>query len=325
MPWKLLLRMGKIKPTPEAIDSFMMLGDRMSKRVKDELLRIATEDIYWGVITPSQAALMLYGLPPPTPLETISLMEKTFVEKEKMLEPKYIKILEKIVGIYKDFEHGKIKEIKGEEIDSLLKDSEDYIKRLKELVKQIEKLAGEKTVMQLYDDTFSILQNIFGRESKGSEQKLVEQFKKEIINKGEFAPRSFNTLQEIIKARADYKKGKLTRQEIDRVRRDAQEFIHSLTEYTQRKELIGIEKTKLRVKIDGSIGELYLFADAAYLTDAHKKDVKKINFKLRRLEESNLDELTERLKNIPKELELTTDRLRDVEKILGKDISLVFN
>jgi hypothetical protein len=76
---------------------------------------------------------MLYGLPPPTPKQTAPEMRKVFVEKEKMLEPKYINILEKIVGIYKDFEHEKIKEIKGVELDKILKDTEDYLKRLKDL------------------------------------------------------------------------------------------------------------------------------------------------------------------------------------------------
>ena len=34
-------------------------------------------------------------------------MKRIFVDKEKMLEKKYLDILEKIVGIYKDFEHEK--------------------------------------------------------------------------------------------------------------------------------------------------------------------------------------------------------------------------
>ena len=71
-------------------------------------------------------------------------MKRVFVDKEKMLEKKYIDILEKIVRVYKDFEHEKIKEIKGAELDEMLKGTEDYLERLKNLRTQIEKNAQEK-------------------------------------------------------------------------------------------------------------------------------------------------------------------------------------
>ncbi len=100
LPWKALLKMGRLKPSPEAIDMFMSMGDKTIKRAKATLLDILVQDIYWGIMTPSQALLMLYGLPPPTPKQTASEMKKIFFDKEKMLEKKYLNILEKIVGIY---------------------------------------------------------------------------------------------------------------------------------------------------------------------------------------------------------------------------------
>src|SRR3989344_984775 len=146
MPWKALLKMGKLKPSPEAIDMFMSMGDNTVKRAKRALLDILLGDIYWSVITPSQALLMLYGLPPPTTKETFKEMKRIFVDKEKILEPKYIKILEEItIKYYKGYEHEKIKEVSGKEIDKLLKDTEDYLKRLKELQAQIEKQVQQKT------------------------------------------------------------------------------------------------------------------------------------------------------------------------------------
>ena len=96
MPWKSLLRMGKLKPSPEAIDMFMSMGDKTVTRVKSALLDVVINEIYWGITTPSQALLMLYGLPPPTPKQIVSEMKRIFVDKEKMLEKRYINILEKI-------------------------------------------------------------------------------------------------------------------------------------------------------------------------------------------------------------------------------------
>ncbi len=91
MPWKALLKMGKLKPSPEAIDMFMSAGDQTVKRVKRTLLDIVIHEMYWGILTPSQAILMLYGLPPPTPKQVVSEMKRVFVGKEKMLEAKYVR------------------------------------------------------------------------------------------------------------------------------------------------------------------------------------------------------------------------------------------
>src|SRR3990167_7917988 len=104
MPWKLLLKMGRIRPSQEAIDMQLEIGAKLLERVKARLLSIVSEDLYYAALNPSQAALMLYGIPPPTPKETVTLMEDIFVKKEKLLEKKYVDILERIRKYYKDFE-----------------------------------------------------------------------------------------------------------------------------------------------------------------------------------------------------------------------------
>src|SRR3989338_5277399 len=47
MPWKQLLRMGRIKPSREAIDLFMSSGEQSISRVKLRLKDIGMEDIYY--------------------------------------------------------------------------------------------------------------------------------------------------------------------------------------------------------------------------------------------------------------------------------------
>ncbi len=241
MPWKVLLKMGKLKPSPEAIDMFMSMGDKTVKRAKMALLDIVVHEIYWGITTPSQALLMLYGLPPPTPKQIVSEMNKIFVEKEKMLEKKYINILEKIVNIYKDYEHEKIKDIKGAEIDKLLDDTEDYLKRLKELREQIEKRAMEKTIEQIYEDTFVILKSMFGNKSQ---QKIIEEFDKQFVKKGKFSQQHLRILKDIVAARAEFRKGKSTSHRIDEARKNASILINDLIEYNQRCELINKKEEK---------------------------------------------------------------------------------
>jgi predicted nucleotidyltransferase/uncharacterized protein (UPF0332 family) len=240
MPWKALLRMGKLKPSPEAIDMFMSMGDKTVKRVKAALLDVVVNEIFWGVTTPSQALLMLYGLPPPTAKHgLVADMKRIFVDKEKMLEKRYITILERVVEIWRDYEHEKIKEISGTEVDKLVKDTEDYIKRLKELREQIEKKSQEKTIDQIYKDVFSLLKNMFGNKSQDM---LISEFEKQLVKKAKFAPQHLRILKDIVSARAEFKKGKSNSHKVDEARKNASILINDIIEYNQRCELVSKKK-----------------------------------------------------------------------------------
>jgi predicted nucleotidyltransferase/uncharacterized protein (UPF0332 family) len=240
MPWKALLKMGKLKPSPEAIDMFMSMGDKTVKRVKSALLDVVVNEIFWGVTTPSQALLMLYGLPPPTAKHgLVQDMKRIFVEKEKMLEKKYIATLEKVVEIWRDYEHEKIKEISGTEVDKLLVETEEYLARLKELREQIEKKAQEKTIEQIYEDTFKILKAMFGSKSQ---QKLIEEFETQLIKKAKLAPQALRYLNDIITAKNEFKKGKMNLHKVDEARKNAMILINDLIEYNQRCDLNNVKK-----------------------------------------------------------------------------------
>lgn len=245
MPWKALLKMGKLKPSPEAIDMFMSLGENSMKRAKAGLLDIAVQDIYWGVTTPSQAMLMLYGLSPPAPKHLAEEMRKVFFEKEKMLEKKYIDILEKIVKLYKDYEHEKVKEVSGKQIDDLIRDMNDYLKRLKELKEQIEKRTHEKTIIQIYDDVFHLLTTLIGKKPQA---KILEDFEKIYVKKGKFTNQHLRIIKDVITAKAEFKKGKMNAHKVDEARKNAVILINDLIEYQQRQDLSVFEKGKLKIK-----------------------------------------------------------------------------
>jgi uncharacterized protein (UPF0332 family)/predicted nucleotidyltransferase len=271
LPWKLLLRMGKIKPSPEAIDRFMSMGDKTKEIIKNKMLDIVIGDLYWSITTPSQALLMLYGIPPPNAYELIKEMKRIFVDKEKMLEPKYIDILQKIViDYYKGFEHQKIKEVTGKEIDELLRDAEDYMKRLKELREEIEKRAEEKTIKETYENVFKLLKNILGNKS---EEDIQKEFEKELVKKGKVDPKSLQVLEEIIDAKKRYSsKKKPTKYEIEDIRKNTSYLINHLIEYGQRRELSDIRKISLRLifgKDKKKTAEIYLTSPLFALVENH--------------------------------------------------------
>ena len=328
MPWKLLLKMGKIKPSPEAIDMFMSLGERVSENVRKKLNEIATEDIYWGIITPSQAVLMLYGVAPPTPKETVPLMREIFVKREKLLEQKYVDILDKIVKLYKKYEHEEIRTITGKEIDLLLEQSSKYIKRLKELMDQIEKKASEQEIVQIYDDVFDLLNKILG---KASEAVIIKKFNTKLIKKGRISLRNLSLLKKIVDLKKKYKKQKITKHNLSEVRKAAHELVSILLEYSQRKELLELDKCKVtisyKIKKEGKeikkMGELILFKNFAFvIPDIASDEIKKISDK--KIKNSSKEELKEALKKKEQvEKKISPEILFILKKLFG-EFELIF-
>ena len=234
MPWKALLKMGKLKPSPEAIDLFMSMGDKVVPGSKRTLLSDIFVNIFWGVTTPAQAILMLNGNPPPNAKkELVKDFTREFYNT-KMIEKKYIDFLDKVVNTWRDYEHEKIKEISGAEIDKFLKQTEDFIKRLKELRKQIEKKTNEVTIERIYKDVFELLKEVTG---KKSQEEIINVFEKDFVKKGKFAPQSLRILRDVVIARTQFKKGKLDAHKVDHARKNADILINDLVEYNQRCEL----------------------------------------------------------------------------------------
>lgn len=286
LPWKLLLKMGKITPSPEAIEKFMSMGEKTKDMVNRRMID-AMMDIFWSILSPSQALLMLHGVPPPNVRETVKEMKRVFHDQEKMLEKKYLDILEKItIKYYKGYEHGKIKEISGKEIDDLMKDAGDYMKRLDELRSEIEKRAQKRTLEETYDNIFKLLKHLFGNKS---EPALVRQFEKELIKKGRADPKNLHILNEIIAAKRKYNtKKKPGKYEIEDIRKNASSLINQLIEYGQRCDLSDIRKMQIRVnygKGKEKHADLFLTNPAFLFVDGK---IKKIIDK--EAKESNQDE-----------------------------------
>jgi len=234
MPWKALLKMGKLKPSPEAIDMFMKSAEKAGEAAERRLVD-AMIDVYYGVLTPSQALIMLNGSPPPTHKETPRLMEEIFVNKEKMLKKSELAILEKAVKLFKAYEHDTKYKISGKEIDQLIKDTDVYLKRLKGLREQIEKRSQEKTIEQIYEDSFRLLKTIVKAKSQVA---IIDEFEKDFVKKGKFAPQNLRILRDIVRARSQFKKGKLNSHAVNEARKNASILINDLIEYNQRCELV---------------------------------------------------------------------------------------
>jgi predicted nucleotidyltransferase/uncharacterized protein (UPF0332 family) len=336
MPWKQLLNMGRVKPSSEAIDLYMSTGDQMLKRVHLKLKEIGMEDMFWALITPSQAALMLYGVPPPTPKETPDVMRDLFVRKEKLLEEEYVKILEAVIATRKMLEHGDKKDFTGREIDALLKDSERYLKRIEKLFTRIQKIKEEESMLHIYDGVVTMIRDVLRMESieRVDDLEIVKIFEDELISQGKIPAKFLRILNAIIKAKKDYDTGRLTKAEVERVKKDSEQFIKFLVEYMQRKRGKELERAKIRVKHGNRYGEVLLFGEEAFIIhdiDHEEKEISKAKITseggLSIVKPSNLEELERALSkiDIPQKVFIKEKIFEDLKRIFGKDVEVLIN
>jgi uncharacterized protein (UPF0332 family)/predicted nucleotidyltransferase len=336
MPWKLLLQMGRIKPSPEAIDMFMSSGDQLLERIKYKIKDIGMEDTFYAILTPSQAALMLYGLPPPTHKEAPEVMRDIFVKKEKMLEDEYIGILERNIKIRKELEHGTKKDLTGAEVDTLINDAEKYLKRLNQLFKEISEKKEEESVLHSYENIVTVVRDILKMEGveKVKDTDMIQIFEDEIVHKGLIPEKYLRMLKDIEKSKKDYDAKKLTKAEVQNTQKDARELLRFMVEYIQRKRGIELEKTRIRVKHGKKFGEIVLLGKKAFIIydiDNEDKDISKAELtpegSLTNIQESNLEEYEKELSgtDMPERVFIKEPIFEDLKKIFGRDVEILVN
>jgi len=325
--------MGRIKPSREAIDLFMSTGDQSIKRVKHRLKEMGMEETYYAILTPSQAALMLYGIPPPTPRETPEVMEEIFVKKEKLLEPEYIKILNNNVEIRKKIEHGDKKELSGTELDELIKNAEKYLKRIGELFKEIEARHDEKSIVVIYDEIITIIRDVLKLEGieKAQDTEIIKVFEKELTTTGKIPARYLRDLNEIFDAKAKFDQKKLTKTIIENARKSSSGLIRYLVEHIQRKRGKALERAKIKVKYGGKYGEVVLLEKVAFVlkdVDGEQKVEKAIlnsNGSLGVLQDSSLEEFEKELAaaKFPKLVFIKEPIFEDLKNIFGREVEVL--
>ncbi len=308
----------------------------MLKRVELKLKDIGMEDIYYAILTPSQAALMLHGVPPPAPKETAALMREIFVQKEKLLEDKFVKTLEKVIDVRKSIEHGEKKEITGKEIDELLSESDKYLKRIKRLFTQIEKIKEEEDMVKVYETIVTIIRDVLMTEGieKVEDKEVVKLFEDELISQGKIPAKFLRILNEIIKAKKDYDDKKLTKVEVEKVKKGSNELIKFLVEYLQRKRGKELERTKIRVKHGNRYGEVILLGKEAFIIhdiDHEEKEISKAKIKedgsLGTTQKSSLQELEKALSKveIPSKVFIKEPIFENLKDFFGKDVEILVN
>lgn len=333
MPWKQLLEMGKIKPSQEAIDIFMSTGDQMLKRVSYKLKEMGMEDFYWAALTPSQAALMLYGLPPPTPKETPGVLREIFVDKEKLLEGEYVDIIQRLIKTRKDLEHGSKAEISGKELDELMADTERYLKRLNKLFEEINIRKEEEAVLHTYENTLTITRDALRLEgaTESAEAKMHSLFEKHLVHKGLIPEKFSRYLTDILAAKKDYDKKKLTKTDVTEITKKGREYFKVLVEHLQRSHARELDRCRIRVKHGDTFGEVLFLKNHVFIVhdvqkqEGFSKAVLDEHGALSKIEPSSVEEYEHAISKpqLPDSLVIKEKIFEQLKNVFGQDVQII--
>ena len=134
-PMKILLKQGRIKPTPEAIYNML---DRIPKHiVRSQIAEVsAIEGCYWAMVESAQTLLMAIKVIPPSPEHIALLLKEHFVDK-KLLKMKYVIAYRDLYDLHKKIIHNQVKNLSGREIDAWQETAKDFFKQTIKLIDQI--------------------------------------------------------------------------------------------------------------------------------------------------------------------------------------------
>ncbi|MCD6403656.1 MAG: nucleotidyltransferase domain-containing protein [Nanoarchaeota archaeon] len=326
-PWRLLLKMGKITPTPEAIESFINSARLLEKQIDSQLEQLVTEQVYYTMLNPSQAVLMLLGISPAHYGETPVLMRKYLVKK-RLLSAKYVRWLEEIIKLRKEVEH-KGRKVSGKELDKHWRRAKEYLGVVDRLYEKLRKERIRKELKELdrvFRKTVKEVLREMGYKTGGLSP--YQAFKKYLI-KGEKIPSGYMDFVDYLASlKSALKQGRVvTSDEVKKAKSTATDLLNVMT------HLVEMRKIKpgkgLRFLYDDKEGELWIIGKTAFIIkDSRHPEKGVLKAKLKRdggLSKASkstileLDKARKRWKGVTYVREKT---LRDLKKLLGKEIKI---
>ena len=131
-PLRALLVRGRIRPSEEAVWTYFARAPRTLHNAKWHVLQ-AVVDMYWAVIDAAHAALMAAGEMPPSPDHVAALLEEKLI-KPNHLDKKYAVTVTKLYNLQKKITYRELREIRGEHLDSLMKEAQEFVEKIDELI-----------------------------------------------------------------------------------------------------------------------------------------------------------------------------------------------
>lgn len=147
MPAKRLLERGKISGTRESVKKRLNMGAKGYKKAESTVRSSIPHKLEQAMANAGQGPIMLAGKQPPGKEKVPGVLEEMFVEND-MLEEEFVEKAEDIVE-FADLGEKESSEVTGEMVEEHLQKTDDFVRRMHELVSQI---GSKKKVKGLYDD-----------------------------------------------------------------------------------------------------------------------------------------------------------------------------
>ena len=162
----------------------------------------------------------------------------------------------------------------------------------------------------------------------------VKYFGKELVHSGKVPSKFLRMLKDIMKAKKDYDEKKLSKVEVEKIKKSSREIIKFLIEYMQRKRGREFDRIKVRVKHGDRFGEVILFDTHAFIIhdiDNEDKTISRATVnedgRFTEVKGSSLEEYEKELANakMPKKTFIKEKTFEDLKKIFGKDVEILLN
>ncbi len=133
-PLQALLQRGRIRPTSESVWAYFSRAPRTLTNSRWHIIR-ATVDLYWAVIDSAHAALMKQGVVPPSPSHVGDMMKEVLVLK-KLVDKKYVFVMDMFYKLMKQIDHREIKFITGQQYEQYRVQAEDFVNAMRAIVEK---------------------------------------------------------------------------------------------------------------------------------------------------------------------------------------------
>jgi len=131
-PLQLLLYQGRIRPSPESIQNYLMMAPQTLQNSRGHIVQ-GTLDLYWAVIDGAHAALMYVGEVPPSPSHVADLMEQKLV-KPGLMDKKHLHTMRMFYNLGKSIMHGQLHDLTGDQYDAYYKEAYDFVMAVKKFI-----------------------------------------------------------------------------------------------------------------------------------------------------------------------------------------------
>ena len=313
--WKELLKLGKIRPSPEAIDMHMNGGMQLVDRAKKTLQDIAMQDIYYAVLNPAQAMLMLKGYSPTTPKETVKIYKEVLFEKEKFVTEKEATILEETVKMFKTIEHDKSYVMSGKEIDKRLKDAEFFLEKAKGHFEEVTQAKVSDSVEGAYQELIKNMYELDDIEDSSISENAdpLHQFIDKYVKTKKVQPFVEKSIKNILKVLKQLKNESVTSLEANKAIKDIRNVASEVKAIKENSYISNSKSHKISVMYDtDKVAEVFCVLKKLYLHDLAHSKVYELDISKKSGSESNMPQALQYEK-----AQISSELIETIKKVLG--------